>query len=385
MNRSYSKLRHIQELNRVVESNFLEQKTIHEQWDWLKKKRTKQAMSQIAPTGDDTTPEEANIGSTELSGAPKVGQTYTIWSNQESARSNSNANKLGSVRLDAIRQNFKSDENQVEFDVTTLEGFKFAMKSEIAYGLSKLSSNPKKNDEDPYNSSLTDKYNKLTFSFACKRKTKLILSIDSKIRTPYTGYFSPQLTDYYFKNFCEVSNPGRKNIFGKDQKDKYAPKIGEIQAESNIWTILSDNKPYGPYTTSQIISMLNQVKDENTGERVISRGTQINKQGEPNYVAIETFPEFKATVDRLNPYRPEEKIWYLAINGQQAGPFSTNDIINKINNPQSDLLPKISITRETPIWKEGMKDWAKIETISPFVSTFKALPPSIPPIPTENK
>jgi uncharacterized RDD family membrane protein YckC len=52
--------------------------------------------------------------------------------------------------------------------------------------------------------------------------------------------------------------------------------------------------------------------------------------------------------------------WYYALNGQQQGPVSADDL--------SSLLSSGTITPETLIWKEGMSDWLPLSTAAPEVT-----------------
>ena len=71
------------------------------------------------------------------------------------------------------------------------------------------------------------------------------------------------------------------------------------------------------------------------------------------------------------PPIPQNVMYYIAINGQQQGPFDVNTIINYIRNGQ--------LTAETMIWKQGMPAWAKISTLMEFSQLFNACPPPVPP------
>lgn len=71
------------------------------------------------------------------------------------------------------------------------------------------------------------------------------------------------------------------------------------------------------------------------------------------------------------PPLPQATVYYLAINGQQQGPFDVNTVISYINNGQ--------ISADTMVWKQGMPSWAKISTQIEFGHLFAACPPPIPP------
>ncbi len=65
--------------------------------------------------------------------------------------------------------------------------------------------------------------------------------------------------------------------------------------------------------------------------------------------------------------------WYVAVNGQQQGPFSENQI--------TQSLALGHYNDNTLIWKQGMQDWAAISTIADFQQGQKtAVPP--PPGPS---
>jgi uncharacterized membrane protein len=59
--------------------------------------------------------------------------------------------------------------------------------------------------------------------------------------------------------------------------------------------------------------------------------------------------------------------WYLAEQGQQSGPHSKADLIARIRAE--------TLGRGTPAWREGMGDWAPIDTLDEFVAEFAGTPP----------
>lgn len=71
------------------------------------------------------------------------------------------------------------------------------------------------------------------------------------------------------------------------------------------------------------------------------------------------------------PLLPQASTYYLAINGQQQGPFDANTVASYITNKQ--------ITAETLAWKQGMPAWSKISTLPEFATMFAACPPPLPP------
>ena len=65
--------------------------------------------------------------------------------------------------------------------------------------------------------------------------------------------------------------------------------------------------------------------------------------------------------------------FFIALNGQQAGPFKTAELLQLISTNQ--------ITKDTLVWKAGMPAWEKAENITEFSTLFNQVPPPIPPNP----
>lgn len=62
--------------------------------------------------------------------------------------------------------------------------------------------------------------------------------------------------------------------------------------------------------------------------------------------------------------------WYAAINNQQAGPFSEDQL--------GELIMQGKVTKESLVWRQGMADWAKAGTIPELADKFLTLPPPLP-------
>lgn len=57
--------------------------------------------------------------------------------------------------------------------------------------------------------------------------------------------------------------------------------------------------------------------------------------------------------------------YYLHDGTKQQGPFSLEELINKV------------ITKDTPIWKEGLAEWTKAGELTELVDYFNKIPPPI--------
>ena len=71
------------------------------------------------------------------------------------------------------------------------------------------------------------------------------------------------------------------------------------------------------------------------------------------------------------PPIPQTAMYYLVLNGGQAGPYDAHTIVESVRNGK--------ISAETLIWKQGMPNWSKISQLSEFSSMFNC-PPPMPPI-----
>jgi membrane protease subunit (stomatin/prohibitin family) len=69
------------------------------------------------------------------------------------------------------------------------------------------------------------------------------------------------------------------------------------------------------------------------------------------------------------PPLPQSKKYFVALNGQQTGPFDEATITSKIMAQE--------ITRDTLVWAEGMAGWMKAGEV--LVSKFASTPPPMPP------
>ena len=75
------------------------------------------------------------------------------------------------------------------------------------------------------------------------------------------------------------------------------------------------------------------------------------------------------------PSIPPERIWYIAVEGHQTGPFTIREVGAKIR--RSDLA------RETLVWTQGMQSWQPAGELADLQTYFDQVPPSLPGTPTD--
>ncbi len=71
------------------------------------------------------------------------------------------------------------------------------------------------------------------------------------------------------------------------------------------------------------------------------------------------------------PPLPGAIAWFLGMNGQQLGPFDSATIESKISDG--------AITKETLVWRQGMANWEKAESVPELTGRFAPTPPPLPP------
>lgn len=71
------------------------------------------------------------------------------------------------------------------------------------------------------------------------------------------------------------------------------------------------------------------------------------------------------------PPLPAQAAFFVAVNGQQQGPFDAAAMPNLVRSGQ--------LTRDTLVWRQGMAAWAKAGEIPELAGAFAAAPPPIPP------
>ncbi|WP_087017470.1 SPFH domain-containing protein [Thaumasiovibrio subtropicus] len=70
------------------------------------------------------------------------------------------------------------------------------------------------------------------------------------------------------------------------------------------------------------------------------------------------------------PPLPTQTLYYIAVNGQQTGPFGIEQIKAQISSN--------TLTQETLVWAEGMPNWQKANEVSALKVLFSVAPPPIP-------
>lgn len=71
------------------------------------------------------------------------------------------------------------------------------------------------------------------------------------------------------------------------------------------------------------------------------------------------------------PPLPPGKAFFVAVNGQQQGPFDMGALMQRAQQGQ--------LTRDTLVWAQGMANWVAAGQVSDLAQLFAAAPPPLPP------
>lgn len=100
------------------------------------------------------------------------------------------------------------------------------------------------------------------------------------------------------------------------------------------------------------------------GQMAGAMGGMFNAQGQAQ-------PGFGAAPGMAPPPLPLQVQFFVALNGQQAGPFDMAAL--------QQMAQAGQLTRDTLIWKQGMASWAAASTVTEMASLFGPVPPPLPP------
>jgi hypothetical protein len=70
------------------------------------------------------------------------------------------------------------------------------------------------------------------------------------------------------------------------------------------------------------------------------------------------------------PPLPGAKPYFVALNGQQAGPFAMEELQRQAQSGQ--------LNRATLVWAQGMANWTQAGEVAELNALFAHLPPPLP-------
>ncbi|MCK5356000.1 MAG: SPFH domain-containing protein, partial [Methyloprofundus sp.] len=123
------------------------------------------------------------------------------------------------------------------------------------------------------------------------------------------------------------------------------------------------------YTTFQAADAMKAAAENPSGGASTGIGmgmgfAMANKMSEPH-----TAPQASQTAAAPPPI-PQQTQYFVAVNGQQSGPFNLTELQAKIK--------AATINRETLIWSQSLVEWTKACEVTELSAYFTAMPPPLP-------
>lgn len=175
-----------------------------------------------------------------------------------------------------------------------------------------------------------------------------------------------QFTQYQAANAIEQSaqNPGGGNAgldFGVGmvmaqqmantmQSPAAPPSPPPVQTQ---WYLSQNGQRLGPFTTEQLV------------QQGLTAQTNVWRGGMQNWQQASALPELSSYLTSAPPL-PVQTQWHISRNGQQLGPFTTEQLVQQ------------GLTAQTYVWRAGMQGWQEASQVSELTSLVASVPPPPP-------
>jgi membrane protease subunit (stomatin/prohibitin family) len=116
---------------------------------------------------------------------------------------------------------------------------------------------------------------------------------------------------------------------------------------------------------------LTQFKMANSIDDAVSNGNGLAGAGVGFGMGMGMGNMFSQQMQNLQNTPPPLAPFFVAVNGQQTGPFTIEQL--------SEMITLGNVKRETLIWKNGMAQWAAAGTVAELNNAFSLVPPPPPP------
>ena len=147
------------------------------------------------------------------------------------------------------------------------------------------------------------------------------------------------------------------------EKASYPTKIGKKELADKIYlSRLFAGITLAIFVWTATPSVLPRILD---GKAFITRCFK-----NPRFWAAGEIPFYgAATVSQAGQKPHPTLLYYVAINGDQAGPFDINTIKEMIFSNQ--------LTKNTLVWRKGMVAWSYAECVAELLRVFESDPPTL--------
>lgn len=119
--------------------------------------------------------------------------------------------------------------------------------------------------------------------------------------------------------------------------------------------LIIDEQQAGPFSKEELAA------------RHITPETLVWRAGLPDWTKATTLPELADIIAIETGYEDlatgEDSRWFAMLNGQQTGPYTIETLIT------------MGLTPSTPVWRNGMADWAEASTVPEIMKHLASAPP----------
>ena len=155
----------------------------------------------------------------------------------------------------------------------------------------------------------------------------------------------------YLSDYCEGRFKKEADVFLRILNANCGELINNAdnipERKMKLMELLEDDSSLSPKITTEYLDLLGLILKGNTGK---NRQSPLSPPPLPN-------AEY------------EEK-WYVSVNGTKEGPLNKAEV--------EAMLEAGKITRKSYVWKKGMADWVKAETVPELEDSIASLPPPLP-------
>ena len=106
-----------------------------------------------------------------------------------------------------------------------------------------------------------------------------------------------------------------------------------------------------------------------TAERFMEMGIGMTMAGQMSRMMNQAMSEAMKPAEAKESANVPQRLYYAAIDGKQAGPFSETEIARLINEKR--------IVKETLVWHQGLAQWKPAEDVPEIMRIMVLTPPPL--------
>ncbi len=148
------------------------------------------------------------------------------------------------------------------------------------------------------------------------------------------------------------------------------PEVEQALDQRTKMGVLGDLGKYTQFKTAEAIgdAAKNQGGMAGLGSGIAAGAAMADQMR--GAMAAQTSGPTGASAPQMPPPIPQAVAFYVAVGGQQQGPFDVPTLAAKARDG--------SLTRGTLVWRAGMANWMPVEQVAELGGVFASVPPPIP-------